>query len=196
MTTKQVLSYVALLALVVLVAGFTARTITTGKLGGGDIVEQYPSYFVNGINIGQGYENSIDLTMATGTNQAYWKNNTNNTVYVWRFIGTQTGTASSTLVVNVGTSTTATVTDSATPLTTPQLIDTYTIATSTTGRTFNSWKNAGTNGQYVIPVLPNNYLIATLENPYRQDCSTTTNCESATSTNRGYNLSFQASITY
>lgn len=173
------------------------------KVGAGDIVQQYPSFWVNGINIGVRFQNIVGLNLTDKKNQAVWLNNTGRTVMVGNFKGILVPNgkgspilASSTLILDVATSTTATVTDKAAPIAYSTLIDTYSIATSTTNNiVINSTGNKGTNGQGTIAVAPNQYLIEVLENPYNQACTGVT-CETATSTNRGYNISASAEVNY
>jgi len=179
-----------------------APTGQSSNLGGADIVEQYPSYWVNGINIGGRFTNNVKLVLGDGQNQVAWKNTTGQVVLasgVQGFISpsakTSPAVASSTLAFFVGTSTTSTITDSAAPVF-GSLIDTYLIATSTTNTlAIDSFGDKGTNGQQVITVLPNQYVIAVLENPYNQACTGAT-CETATSTNRGYNLPFSFNYSF
>lgn len=158
---------------------------TAKVVGGSDIVENFPSFWANGINIGQSFEQNVALTLGARQNQVAWLNNTGQTVFFDLSRVYPSGIASTTLQVSVGTSTTATVTDSSNPFF-ASFIDRYLLATSTQPA-INNFKDGGTNGRTVIPVAPNQYFLMVLENPYNQACTGST-CETATSTNRGYNL--------
>ena len=195
-TNKIIASIIGLIAVVVVGYGVYSLSNKSPAVAGADVVEQYPSYWVNGINIGGRYVQEVKLTMGEGQNQASWKNNTGKIVNVRDLVANlvpnaklTTPVASTSMNFFVGTSTTATVTDSATPVT-GTLIDTYVIATSTgTGTAINSMKDGGTAGREVIPVLPGQYLIAVME-------QTNSGGEAATSTNRGFNLTTGFQFTY
>lgn len=205
---KTTITLAAIIALVFGVVGgavYTAEQHSSSsptKVGAGDIVQQYPSYWTNGINIGSRFVTAVPLNLKDKQNQVAWLNNTGQVVMASNFkaiivpSGKGAKTASSTYIMDVATSTTATITNSAAPIAYPTLIDTYSLATSTTNNiVINSGKNGGTNGQSTIAIAPNQYLILVLENPYNQACTGSV-CETATSTNRGFNLSASAEINY
>lgn len=201
------MSVAALLIGVIAIGSSFAHTPSTPSaapaktVGGGEITSDYPTIYkygigFNGLAAAPNYMNFQPLVMTTGQNQASWLNNTGKTVYVTENTSILTATstlgppnASSTLAFSVGTSTTATITDARTNFLFGSLIDSRLIATSTTNNiTLNSEKDNGTNGQFIIPVAPGQYLIEVLENPY-QTVGGSGNFENATSTNRGYNIS-------
>lgn len=122
------------------------------------------------------------------SNQASFRNTTGRTIYVDLAEMVTTGTASSTYQFFVATSTTATRSDNFTdPFST--LIDAFTLATSTTVRAVNSIKDAGTNGRSVIPVTDGQYVLLTFQQTYNNTCNGSL-CETATSTNRGFNVNW------
>ena len=158
----------------------------------GGTVENFPTNFTNGLANNGVFYGEVKGTIGAGSNQASWFNNTGKTVFVDRASLFVNGTASSTLQVNVGTSTTASIAYAAYKTTTnpfSALIDSYTLATSTNYRVVNSIKDAGTNGQNIIRVQPNYYVFFLLKNPYQAGTSGGA-YESATSTARGFNLDY------
>lgn len=203
--TKSTKIIVAIGVLIVAaVVGYSVLGIVSPKpsVKGSDIVEPYPSYWSNGINIGSRYLTHVTLKMGDGQNQAFWKNTTGQNVYVSGFISqlvssakTTTPIASSTEALFGATSTASTITDSATPFSYSGFIDTALIATSTAQYVIITADNKGTNGHSTVLLKPNDYLLLALENPYIQSCTGAT-CETATSTNRGYNINASFSVSY
>lgn len=119
-----------------------------------------------------------------GSNQASWRNTLNRTVYIDYTEMVPTGTASTTFIFYVGTSTAATYSDNyAAPYAT--LVDGKRIATSTTPIVVNSKADAGTLGRQTIAVAPGVYVNFAMLQGYLQGNCTGSVCEAATSTNRG-----------
>lgn len=201
-TLKKVLigaGVVWLAALTVL--GFVPHQAPKPEPRLGAQIQQEPFWFYNGAQFGPSgitQNNSGTLVMGTGQNQASWQNNTGKTVFIssvdaTAFMTTGASTtvssASTTLALSAGTSTRSTVTDSATPVF-GSLFDKVLISTGTPYLAHDGIVNSafsGSNEQGMVAVANGQWVIFALENPYRQDCAGTV-CESATSTNRGYNL--------
>ncbi len=132
---------------------------------------------------------TVSGTIGSGRNQGVWRNRTGRTVLISSAdIAFPSGTASSSLLVYISTSTASTVADFTAPF--GSLIDGMAIATSTSLAriTPNSVKNAGTNGRNVVDVQDGEYVIVALlqKESTQNTCDTTHGCESATSTNRGW----------
>ena len=126
-------------------------------------------------------------TINAGSNQGSWRNDTNRTVFIDTVSLFPTGTASTTFIYYVGTSTAATYTsDYTAPYAT--LIDGYRIPTSTPQLVINNHEHAGTLGRNIISVDPGEYVNIAFFQGYLETGCTGATCETATSTNRGFNL--------
>lgn len=105
------------------------------------------------------------------------------------------GTASTTLELNVATSSSATLGQDANPY--AELIDSYLVSTSTKNKLINSEENQGTNGVSAIAVARGTYVCIGLTDPYNVDGSCTGSlCENATSTARGYTVPYTLKFHY
>lgn len=159
----------------------------------GDVVPN-AQWFTTGIGFGsnKALYLSNTLTLGSGVNQAAWQNQTGTTVTVDASRFDLTGTASSTVAVWVGTSTSATVTNQFGAITTApfwsQLISaSNTISTSTNGTyttQLDNFVNHKSGYPAEIQVLNGQYLLLVVSSA----CTTNAGiqCETATSTNRGW----------
>jgi len=148
-------------------------------------VLETPYVFKNGSGDGGDFLTfTVNGRINAGSNQAAWRNTTNRTVYVDYTEMIPTGTASTTFIFYVGTSTASTYSNNyAAPYAT--LVDGKRIATSTTPIVINSRADAGTLGRQTIAVAPGVYVnFAMLQGYLQAGCSGAV-CEAATSTNRG-----------
>ena len=139
-------------------------------------------------------EMTVHGTIAIGEYQKSFLNNTGRTIFVDYVEAYANGTASSTLTFDVASSSTATLTYNASPFS--ELIDSYSISTSTAYKLINSIKNAGTNGINAIAVDPEEYVVFFLQDPYQSGSCTGATCENATSTARGYTIDYKARYHY
>ncbi len=199
MTTLQkvILGVAVVLAAIALVLGISNTGSTpapaTQQVGGtaSSHVENQAWLFSNGIAMGPQSlypnVNSEDaIQVGIGSNQASWINTRATTAYVdlgWLILN---GTASSTVKVSVGTSTTATITDSFNPAVAPmwsQFIDACQIATSTvSGVWCDNVSNHKSSYPAVIAVPPGQRLNIVVASFCKADGA----CNTATSTNRGW----------
>ncbi len=161
---------------------------STGSARGGGPVFNAGAAFPIGLNLGMNgiTTNMGQIQIGRGANQGAWKNTTGRTIYVYEAPLSMAGTASSTIKVYVGTSTTPTATDSFTAATAPfwsQLIDAGQISTSTTaGLLFDSITNHKTSYPGTLPVADGQYVLLVADS----FCRSTGACETATSSNRGW----------
>lgn len=150
--------------------------------------------FTDGAKLGSQTTRWYSGTIPASDNQEFWYNNTGKTVYVDLAEMITTGTASSTYDFFVGTTTSASLSSDFTdPFST--LIHDFNLATSTTIRAINSIKDAGTNGRSVIPVAAGEYVFFTFQQTFDNACTGSV-CETATSTNRGFNVNWNLRIHY
>lgn len=178
MVVALVMSFVG-----VLIFAQPAMPVKDGNLGAGGEVHSSPDVYPNGVIIGDQNNIWISGTIPVGSNQGSWRNRTGRTIFIDRAEIFTSGTASSTMVFSVGTSSAATVADFTNTFST--LIDRYTLATSSVFRLVNSIKDAGTNGRNVIPVTDGQYVSVVWRTENNQACTGAV-CETATSTNRGF----------
>ena len=125
-------------------------------------------------------------TIGPGQNQGYWDNTTGRQVFVSEsdvLMGWTSGTASSSLVFYVATSTATSVSDYTRPVSSYMLVDGAINATSTQANASWITGTTTTSGKGIIPVNPGERLIFDIQERY--NCKGATNCETATSTNRG-----------
>lgn len=189
-TTKKIFGVVAVLFVVVfgwLLHGSSSQPASNSQYG--STVDPNPFWYPAGLATGQdsGLYDSNVLTLSTGQNQASFQNTTGSNIKIMTGQLETSGTASTTMWFNVGTSTTASVSDVFTPGTTApmwsQFISSFSLATGTvTGLWADNVVNHKTNYPAEILVTPGQYFILTA-NTY---CTTVGSCETATSTNRGW----------
>lgn len=150
-----------------------------------------------GITFGQNHgvnDNWISGTISRGQNQGFWKNPGPTSVIVDYSELQSTGTASSSYYFYMGTSTASSVTNNFS-IPYSALIDSYSVATSSGPRVVNSDANAGTNGQGSVVVPVGGYVIFGVQQRYNTACTGSV-CETATSTNRGFNLNWALQFHY
>lgn len=186
MTLKQIIVAVVVALLVsggVSLAVLShASSASLGAASGGAI-RNVPDFYTNGIGIGDQVEIHNSITIQAGSNQASWHNTTGRAVIAQRTeLGYLTGTASTSLLFYVATSSTPTVANYVRPTGTPLLIDGVTIATSTPGNTIVVGTTTAAQLGVVIP--SGAYLVFDVQSKNGAACNGAA-CEAATSTNRG-----------
>jgi hypothetical protein len=127
--------------------------------------------------------------IAAGANQASWQNRTGRTIYINRHDVSTTGTASSTyaLYVYASTSPARTIYDFVAPASANRmLINNFALATSSAATTTSSLDKALAGK--VVQVPDGSYVDIQLSSAAPGCPSVAGVCESATSTNRGFNL--------
>lgn len=168
------------------VSSFNGEQVDLGAIQG--TVMESPYIFKNGAGMGGNHLTfTADGKIEARSNQAFWRNTTGRTVFVDLAEMVTTGVASTTFQFFIGTTTSASITDN---FTNPyaSLVDAYSLATSSPAwRSVNSIKDPGTNGRGVIPVLSGEYVYFTFQQDNANAC-TGAICETATSTNRGFNV--------
>lgn len=159
-----------------------------GSVGGGGPVKNVPDFYTNGVGIGQDVFFSKTVSIPAGKNQAAWCNTGPNgfgkTVLVDNAeFGFSSGTASSSDLLYVATSTSATIAnDYARPTGDYLLIDGASFATSTPGsRFYVSTSTSAGRGLVAVPV--GSCVNFQVQEKYA--CKSVGACETATSTNRG-----------
>ncbi len=160
-----------------------------GAGGGGTVYSQQDQY-INGVGIGPTYITfSKSGTIGAGSNIGGWTNRSGRTAYVDLFSVTTTGTASSTYSIYAYASSSApsTTYDFVTPASADKmLISNFALATSSTATTTSSLEKAPA-GKVVR--VPDGWTLYTILKAPAASCpSVAGSCESATSTNRGFNL--------
>lgn len=179
--------------LILAVGGFLALNKSNGAvdLGGNsagptfNAGANFPAGFTLGI--GSKYLNRAVIQIPKGRNQIAWKNTYGRTVYVNLGDAEMAGVASTTFKLYVGTSSTATVTDTfnGTAPFSALFINGATIATSSgSGNVVADNVNSHAAGSpAAIAVMANQYLLMVASAP----CSVVgVGCETATSSNRGW----------
>lgn len=166
----------------------------------GDVVPN-PQWFTSGYGFGSlsSLYLSSKLTLGAGQNQAAWQNLTGSTVTVDMSHFDLTGSASSTFAVWVGTSTSATATNSFSLTTAPfwaQLIGANnTVATGTSGTyptILDNYMGHKSGYPAEINVLNGQYLLVVASS----FCAADGACNTATSTNRGWTASIPFTYHY
>ena len=135
-------------------------------------------------------------TILAGQNQDGWTNDTGRTVYFDYGDAINTGTASSSFRISVVATSSASISPSmalTAPIANPAgglLIDNVLLATSSPANfVINSDINAGTQASGTVPVLSGQRIIFFLRQNSAHFC-TGSICETATSTNRGFNVNW------
>lgn len=149
------------------------------------VYNQVNTYFKEGATLGDRTVLYESGTIGAGANQAAYYNNTGRTLYINSndiHMGWTSGTASSSIVFYVSTSTASSVTDYARPTGTYLLIDGATFATSSPAVSISTGTTTDA-GAGAITLAPNEYLIFNVQEQYA--CKTIGACETATSSNRG-----------
>lgn len=157
---------------------------------------------VNGVS-----DFSLEGSMVAGTSTDFWINNTGVTVFVYDLSVFTDGTASSTYKFFAEASTSPIALIELTTLSTPSwenaiingvLIPTSTAATSTS----HLWDVGVNNRKHPVGIKAGQRLNLHLQNAggtatftaVQTDCTSTGKCESATSTNRGFNVVWMAKL--
>lgn len=156
-----------------------------GDVGGPSNVQD-SAVFTNGVGFGKTGYLMFDTngTIGAGSNQASWRNTLGRTVYIDLAYLRTSGTASTTFRFGIATSTAATVNNYTAPF--ASLINNYRIATSSAATTTSSL--ARSMGEPLIPVASGEYVNIYFQQGYGQTNCTGAVCETATSTNRGFNV--------
>lgn len=143
--------------------------------------------FMDGIKLGPVTEQWATVSLSAGVNQASWRNNQvgKDIVVDYAEFDNGTGVASTTYQFFIATSSAATISSDFDDPFSP-ILDGYTLATSSKISVINSIKDAGTNGRSAAKVSNGEYVIFTFQQRYAGNCSGSV-CETATSTNRGFN---------
>lgn len=144
--------------------------------------------FPDGASLGKEdiIHNSKKISLNAGDNDMGWKNQTGRTIYIDLVSVRTTGIASSTMTVDVATSSTETIADYSDPFS--EIIDSYSLATSSpTDTVIASNVNGGTNGIGVVAVADGEWVSLLLSATAGALCDGSA-CETATSTSRGFNL--------
>lgn len=143
--------------------------------------------YSDGIKLGDVTTTWKRVVIPSGSNQAAWYNNLGKTVFVTPdnvMIGFPSGTATSTLVLYVGTSTSSTFTDYARPSVATLLVDGALVATSTSAGTTGIYKMGTTSvAANVFAVPAGGYLVFDVQERFA--CKSDGSCNTATSSNRG-----------
>lgn len=150
----------------------------------GQIIERQQKWFSRGAQLGDQVVFWEKRTISAGDNNDGWENDTGKTVYVDLVEFTVNGTASSTYIFEVATSSTQNISDGASPYS--EFIDSYNAATGTTNNIVpNSISNGGTNGKGVVPVGAGEFVsLRFLPEAGLGGCDGSA-CEEATSSNNG-----------
>lgn len=186
------LSVVALvIGLVALVSGFfghkTQAPVSDLGASGSGTTYSYQDKYVNGLFLGNDY---VDFTKSgtipAGQNEAYYTNRSGRRQYISLASIDTNGTASSSFKFYVGTTTSTTINDFTAPYS--SLINGFTIATSTVATTTSSIESH-LSGSAVIPVADGVTVFVQIQAANGAVCASSGSgiCESATSTNRGFN---------
>lgn len=147
--------------------------------------------FPEGALIGDAFVKVVTGTIPAGSNQASFRNTTGKTVYVDQVIVRTTGTASTTQRISVGSGSSATIADFTLPTYALSSLLNYVLATSSAATTTSSVHGAGaTDRAGVIAVADGDYINIALTQTFVQGNCSGSVCETATSTNRGFNLEY------
>lgn len=203
---SSILVTVASLALGVSLWSVHLATALNPNLGG--TVENFPSWFTNGLSVGNNsngntgvFTNAVAGQIGPGANTAHWTNNTGHTVFIPLVVLHTTGTASSSMKLIVSASTTVpALADDFNALNLPMndvAISTI-VATSSTATTTSNLLSVAQNSSKssgVISVAAGSSLNIVMHNASGvanaplNTCNGAS-CETATSTNRGFNVNW------
>lgn len=166
-------------------------------------VSNYPTAYINGLQLGNNptvFENMYAMTIGTGQNQASWQNTTGGTIWVdtpeMYFLPTTTNAsmvASSSMAFYFGTSSTAVIANNFVRPAGLLPIDGALIATSTRGQVTVSATSTTAGIKGVIPVQNGEWVFGLVES---NGCTSATVglCETATSSNRGFNVGVRSHV--
>lgn len=173
------------------VIGFVASVVWSGKpiVKLGEVYHSVIEYFPSGIGIADKTTFNKSGTIGPGVNQTAYTNNTGVALTILAptvTIAYTTGTASSSYLFYVSTSTATTITDYTRPVGGYKLIDGATIATSTTANASLIVGTSTAAGKGGIVLQPGESLIFAVEPVSVPTC--TGLCETATSSSRGIQI--------
>jgi hypothetical protein len=183
---------ISLLALVLAISNPDgSQTVNTPDVGGQRSGQQS---FVDGATLGSETVGYVSGTIEQGISQGSWKNNLGVPVYVDLVEVRNTAATASTsaFILDVGTSTTATIAYSGATYreTWGTLVNGRTIASSTPANTVISNIGNGLTRRQVIRVEVDEYVVFTFVAP--ELCSEALHvCDTATTTSRGFNLDWK-----
>lgn len=196
-TQNKVIAGVVVVSLISVAALFSSKGGDATKRLGAQI-EQETYWFYNGMQLGPAgtTQDEAQISMGSGQNQASWQNATGQTIYIdsGSVLGiltpgassTAAVTASTSMLVYAGTSTSAAVANATIPIY-GSIWGNVSIATSTKGSTaLSSVQNgvsASTTEQGIVAVPNGSYVLFVMNAVNAPPIG-----ESATSTNRGFNL--------
>lgn len=166
--------------------GSSSKKEESANLGLGSSVYNTVQTFTQGIDTGAG---SVQFTrsgvISAGQNQGFWRNTTGRTVMLvpeLSSVGFDTGTASSSMLIYIATSSASTISnDYALPGGLVRTIDGAIFATSTAGPRY--YLGTSTTLGIMPIVRDGEYVVVQLQDRY--GCKTVGVCETATSTKRG-----------
>ena len=143
------------------------------------------------------FRDSGTMIEADGEFQTSFQNSTGKDLFIELAYVYVDGTASSSYVLDIATSSAATLTYNSNPVS--KIVDSATIATGTVDKVFDSIKDAGTNGENVVVVQPDDYVnfMISSKDWINGNCdNTSVACENASSTKRGVGLEWFVKGTY
>lgn len=166
--------------------GSSSKKEESANLGLGSTVYNTVQTFTQGIDTGAG---SVQFTrsgvISATQNQGFWRNTTGRTVMIvpeLTSVGFDTGTASSSMIIYIATSSASKISnDYAQPGGLVRPIDGAIFATSTAGPRY--FLGTSTSLGIMPIVRDGEYVVVQLQDRY--GCKTVGACETATSTNRG-----------
>ena len=157
----------------------------------GNLVNYETTIFTNGLQNVDTFQATKYGLISNDKNYFQWRNTTGRTVYVDELVYITTGVASSSYIFDAYS--TSTTWDNLGDFNDPvgTLVDGDTLATSSVSGTVRSSIDGGSADNKVISVVDGNYL--TLSFRSLQGCTTSGQCEIATSTRRGFNVNWMFS---
>lgn len=186
---KFLVPIVSVVALVVgLINLFSNHTPQAPTPGGVVNVVNGGSTFTNGADFGGPAPVTMNWAgdkIRAKSNQAFWRNTTGMTQYVDLAEFSTDGTASSTYKVYAGTTTSATALNDFSAPALPALINGFLLATSSLATTTSNINYARASS--VVQVPDGKYVYFQFQAVDDRNCPATKLCETATSTNRGFN---------
>lgn len=193
MTTSKVVLVSGVVALAVAVAAFfgLSHAIPASAPSAG-YTQSNLGEFPEGAKLGDAGVRNVAISIPAGSDQFAYHNTSGRTQYVSVPALSTTGTASTTFTVTAGTSTAATFngfTVQSGAQSVKALLNAF-IATSSVATTTNSLQGPGAQtgqGAGVIALPDGGYLNVGIYQTYATQCTGSV-CETATSTNRGFNV--------
>lgn len=185
---------VAVVVAVVAVSSFTDGTATPSEPAAG-ASQSAPGEFPEGALLGNAFSKYVTGTIGAGENQTAYRNTSGRTQYVDLATVRTTGTASTTQRITVGKSTSSTIANFTAATFAESSLINYVLATSSAATTTASVQgSAAVDRAGVIALADGEYLIFALTQTFLQGNCSGSVCETATSTNRGFNLEVMARV--